>query len=274
MCDTQSCGPSNLATATTRVSRRQRRAFLKGMASLPLAAVLADPLLAQAAGNTLSPVSVPISNGKPARAFVAMPARTPAPCVLLIHEWWGLNDQIKAVAAEFARQGFIALAVDLYDGKVATTREDANADMRAMDPQRADRILSAWIAWLRKNPHSTGKVGTVGWCFGGGWSLNASLASPVDATVIYYGNVRKSAADLKSLKGPVLGHFGTLDHYINSQMVNGFVKAMHQAGKDRLTVHWYTANHAFANPSGARYDEADAKLAWSRTLKFFRKNLE
>ena len=243
------------------------------MASLPLAAVLADPLLAQAAGNTLTPVTQTTDSGIKIKAFVALPDKTPAPCVLLIHEWWGLNDQIKSVAAEFARQGYIALAVDLYAGKLATTREDARAYMQAVDRQQATQTLTTWIDWLRRHPQSTAKVGTVGWCFGGGWSLNASLAAPVDATVIYYGNVRKSAGELESLKGPVLGHFGSLDKYINASMVGGFENMMRTAGKTDLTVHWYTANHAFANPTGARYDEADAKLAWSRTLGFFRENL-
>jgi carboxymethylenebutenolidase len=100
------------------------------------------------------------------------------------------------------------------------------------------------------------------------------LADPVDATVVYYGNVAKSADELKSLQGPLLGHFGTLDKNINRQMVEGFQKAAVEAGKqDQITVHWYEADHAFANPSGARYDVEDAKLAWERTMEFLRQNL-
>ncbi len=273
MCDLESCGVSDSEIKPTRVTKQQRRAFLKGLASLPLAAVLADPVLAQAAGNSLTPVMQKTGSGKDIKAFVAVPDKTPAPCVLLIHEWWGLNDQIKSVAAEFAKQGFIALAVDLYQGKLATTRNDARAYMQNMDRRLATETLITWVDWLRAHPQSNSKVGTVGWCFGGSWSLNASLAAPVDATVIYYGNVRKQAGQLKSLKGPVLGHFGTLDTYINANMVNGFENAMRAAGKTQLSVYWYTANHAFANPTGASYDAADAKLAWSRTLDFFKENL-
>ena len=272
MCDTKSCG-GKAKTILTTVPTAQRRAFLQGLVNLPLAAVLADPRLAHAAGESLEQVSVTTSSGDSSNAYLARPENETAPTVLLIHEWWGLNDHIKAVAAEYAKQGFLALAVDLYDGKVATTREDAKSYMQAVDPDAATDALSTWVEWLRRNSAGNGKVGTVGWCFGGGWSLNASIATAVDATVIYYGNVAKTADQVASLKGPVLGHFATLDGWINAEMVGGFEKAMMSAGKSDLTVHWYVANHAFANPSGGRYDEEDAALSWARTLSFFHQHL-
>ncbi|MCK4710409.1 MAG: dienelactone hydrolase family protein, partial [Gammaproteobacteria bacterium] len=91
--------------------------------------------------------------------------------------------------------------------------------------------------------------------------------------VIYYGRVNKSAAELASLQSPILGHFGTLDKSINEKMVGLFEKALDEAGKKDYTHHWYTANHAFANPTGARYDADDAALAWTRTLAFLHKYL-
>ncbi|MFQ5775910.1 MAG: dienelactone hydrolase family protein [Kiloniellaceae bacterium] len=242
------------------------------MAGTPLAAVLSDPRLARAAAAGLEEVSLTTAGGKAVKAALALPAKTPAPAILLVHEWWGLNDQIKAVAAEFAREGYVALAVDLYDGRVATARDQAGAYMQAVDPAEATDTLASWVAWLRRHPKATGKVGTVGWCFGGGWSLNASIAAPVEATVIYYGRVDRPAEDLKSLEGPVLGHFATRDKWIDEEMVAGFERAMRAAGKS-LEVHWYEADHAFANPTGARYDAEDAQLAWRRTLAFFRKHL-
>ena len=249
-----------------------RRAVLtsiaRGVAGLPLAAVLADPELARAAARGLEMVSLTTASGKAVTAALAAPARTPAPAVLLVHEWWGLNDQIKAVAAELANEGYLALAVDLYDGKVATTSQSARAYTQRLDPAAATETLAAWIDWLEQHPKGTGKVGTVGWCFGGGWSLNASLARPVDATVVYYGRVNKTAAGLAPLASPVLGHFATLDRFINQEMVGGFERAMDAAGKT-YEVHWYEADHAFANPTGARYDAEDAALAWKRTLAFF-----
>ncbi len=254
-----------------------RRQVLSRLAAAPfagvsLAAMLADPELARAAAMGLEEVSLTTRGGKRVSAALALPARTPAAAVVLIHEWWGLNDQIKAVAAEFAKEGYVALAVDLYDGKVATTAEEARGYTQAVVPAEASDTLASWIAWLREHPKSSGKIGTVGWCFGGGWSLNASIAAPVDATVVYYGRVNRTAEDLKALEGPVLGHFATRDKWINREMVGAFEAAMAAAGK-RVTSYWYEADHAFANPTGARYDEEDAELAWRRTLDFFRANL-
>ncbi len=252
-----------------------RRRVVTSLASLPLAAVLADPRLARAAAAGLQDVGLTTKGGKAVTAALALPSSTPAPTLLLIHEWWGLNDQIKAVAADLAGQGYIALAVDLYDGKVAGPgdRENARAYMQSVVATEATDTLVSWVDWLKGHAQATGKVGTVGWCFGGGWSLNAGIATPVDATVVYYGRVNRTAEDLKALKGPVLGHYATQDKWINQEMVSGFEAAMKAAGKT-ATSHWYEADHAFANPTSARYDEADAKLAWDRTLAFFTANLQ
>lgn len=123
MCDLYGCGDTPSTKPLPRVTDDQRRNFLKGMAVLPLATVLAYPELASAAGHHgTQPVSIPTASGGTAMGVVAMPAKLPAPTVLLIHEWWGLNDQTKAVAAEYAKQGYIALAVDMYGGNVATDR--------------------------------------------------------------------------------------------------------------------------------------------------------
>ena len=212
-------------------------------------------------------------DGKECSAFYVEPAAgSQAPGIVVIQEWWGLNDQIKSVAAELADQGYVALAADLYDGKVTTDPGQAQALMEAMDPAKATDILASWIDWLKGHGGGNGKIATIGWCFGGGWSLNASLAAPVDATVIYYGRVDQPAEKLGSLKGPVLGHFGEKDQWINHKMVSGFETAMKSAGKP-LTVYWYNANHAFANPTGANYDKPDAQLAWSRTLEFLKRQL-
>jgi carboxymethylenebutenolidase len=250
-----------------------RRQVVRGMAvGVPLAAVLADPLLARAAAETLESVTITTGGGRTVKAALAVPAKTPAPAVLLIHEWWGLNDQIKSVAAEYAREGYLALAIDLYGGKVATTRDGARSYMKAVNVNEAKETLVGWAQWLKAHKKATGKIGTVGWCFGGGMSLDASIFEPVDATVIYYGRVDADADELKALKGPVLGHFATRDKWINREMVGGFEAAMTAAGK-AYTSHWYEADHAFANPTQARYDAEDAKLAWTRTLDFFKANL-
>lgn len=257
------------------MTQLRRRHVVTSLASLPLAAVLADPRLARAAAAGLQEVDLTTQGGKAVKASLALPARTPAPTLLLIHEWWGLNDQIKSVAADLAGQGYVALAVDLYDGKLAGPgdREQARNYMQGVVEAEATDTLVSWVAWLKGHEGAIGKVGTVGWCFGGGWSLNTGIATPVDATVVYYGRVNRAAEDLKALKGPVLGHFATQDQWINKEMVSGFEAAMKAAGKT-ATNHWYEADHAFANPTSARYDEADAKLAWERTLAFFAANLQ
>ena len=250
-----------------------RRQVLRGLvATAPLAAILSDPELARAAASALEDVNLQTGGGKRVHASLALPADTPAPAVLLIHEWWGLNDQIKSVAGELAREGYAALAVDLYEGKVASSPDQAERLRKAVDPAAATDTLVSWVEWLRKHPSATGRVATIGWCFGGGWSLEASIATPVDATVVYYGPVDQPADRLARLKGPVLGHFATRDQWINRAMVERFESAMAQAGKP-LTVYWYEADHAFANPTGARYDAEDAKLAWDRSLAFFGANL-
>ncbi|MDA0998660.1 MAG: dienelactone hydrolase family protein [Proteobacteria bacterium] len=252
-----------------------RRRVVAGIAAgLPLAMVLADPKLAHAAASKLRTVRIHGPGGKLISAALAKPKAKKAPAVLLVHEWWGLNDQIKAVAAEFANQGYLALAIDLYGGKAAADgdRDGAKALMQTVTAESGEGITAAWLDWLRTVKSVSGKIGTVGWCFGGGWSLNASIVRPAEATVIYYGRVNRKAADLAKLKGPVLGHFALKDQNINKPMVEGFEAEMKKAGKT-FTTHWYDADHAFANPTGARYNEPDAKLAWERTTAFFKKHL-
>jgi len=273
MCEIKGCG-AHTSMPPIEVTEYERRKFLKGLATLPLATVLAYPELASAAAARTKPVSIATASGGEVSGALAVPAIPNAPAVLLIHEWWGLNDQIKSVAAELAKLGYVALAVDLYGGEVATSPDGARNLMQNVDSGVAIDTLISWVSFLRDHSATNGKIGTVGWCFGGGWSLNTSIATPVDATVIYYGNVDKQAADLSPLASPVQGHFATKDGWINKEMVDGFKAAMADAGKgDSLEVHWYDADHAFANPTSARYDAADAELAWERTTAFFENHL-
>ena len=249
-----------------------RRDILIGLAGLPLAAVLADPRLARAAAAGLETVTITTEGGQEVSAALGVPAALPAPAVLLVHEWWGLNDQIKSVAAALADAGYLALAIDLYEGHVTDDPGKARELVGAVDAAAATDTCASWVEWLRGHENGTGKVGTVGWCFGGGWSLNASIAAPVDATIVYYGNVKRERERLAALAGPVLGHFATRDKWINQDMVDGFEAEMTAAGKSAEN-HWYEADHGFANPTSARYDEEDAALAWRRTLAFFEANL-
>ncbi len=249
-----------------------RRELLKGAAALPLAAVLASPSLARAAAATTSGQTIRTAGGRTVTASLAVPSVTPAPAVLVIHEFWGLNDQIKSVAAELARQGYLALAVDLYGGKVGASQEEARAYMSQVKLEEATDTMISWARWLAAHEQGNGKVGSVGFCFGGMWSLETGIEAGIDAVVVYYGRVDQPAERLAKLKGPVLGHFATRDTFIDKPMVEGFEANMKAAGK-ALTVHWYDADHAFANPTSARYDDADAKLAWERTAAFLGRTL-
>lgn len=274
MCDVIKCNDIE-DSAQPAISNKQRRDFLAGLVGLPLMTVLAVPEFAKAAANNLQNVEIPVGNHKMARGALALPkGNGKHPTILLFHEWWGLNDQIKAVAAEFANQGYIALAVDLYGGQVATTREEARALTTAFDFDQSLGEIKALADFLGDHPRSTGKMATLGWCFGGGVSISTALAMDVDAAIIYYGRVPQSAQTMKNLRAPVLGHFGTLDKSINREMVDGFQQAATDAGVDHLLeLHWYEADHAFANPTGSRYDDADAALAFERSLAFLDQNL-
>ena len=249
-----------------------RRTVLTGLAGLSLAALLADPVRVAQAAASLQTVTLKTPSGRSVSGALALPAKTPAGGIMLVHEFWGLNDQIKAVASELAANGFVGLAIDLYDGKVAGDPDSAKTLMGGVKDAEATETVSTWIDHLYAMKEVNGKVATLGFCFGGGWSLNASIAHPVDATVIYYGRVDKPAAELRKLKGPVLGQFGNRDTFINPAMVDAFAGNMKEANKPH-DIYRYDADHAFANPTGQNYDKEDARLAWDRTIAFLKANL-
>ncbi|MEM7046364.1 MAG: dienelactone hydrolase family protein [Pseudomonadota bacterium] len=266
MCEFEPCRGSPLADPN--LTDTQRRRFLAGTLTLPLVAILADSKLlhAQAAKGEM----IRLASGD--QAYLARAQDPNAPVVILIHEWWGLNDHIKAMAQDISTHGFHGLAIDLFDGSVATTREQAMAQTRALKPPQAHQTIAAWVSWAREN--GNGKIATLGWCFGGGWSLQTALNHPIDGAVIYYGRLNATPEQLANLSTPLMGHFGTLDQSINPTMVGQFEKQLRDADKQEwMTSYWYTANHAFANPTGGRYDEDDANLAWARTHTFLASHL-
>lgn len=190
--------------------------------------------------------------------------------VLLFHEWWGVNPHIKGIADQFAKVGYAAYVVDLYDGRITDNPDKAAEYMKTVDPARAMAKIKATMAFIKKY-HK--KVATIGWCFGGGYSLRASLAEPVDATVIYYGELETDPAVLSKLRGPVLGIFAKQDKWITPDKVAAFEKAIKTAGV-KYEGKMYDADHAFANPSNVKFAQEPAKDAWSRTVKFVEKNLK
>ncbi|PTL83339.1 dienelactone hydrolase [Vitiosangium sp. GDMCC 1.1324] len=212
-----------------------------------------------------------------ARAYLSLPekAETPIPSVLVIHEWWGLNEHIMHWTDRLAALGYAALAVDLYDGKVATTPEEAMALMKTVDPKRAQEILRAAHAFLvTSNRVQATHTAVIGWCFGGAWSLRAGMSIPeLNAVVMYYGRPVTDTAELKSIKAPVLAIFGTKDESIPNDTVEEFDEALADAGVAHKVLK-YEAPHAFANPSApGRYNAEAAAAAWEQVKTFLADHL-
>ncbi|MGZ4000001.1 MAG: dienelactone hydrolase family protein [Mucilaginibacter sp.] len=208
-------------------------------------------------------------DGKTAGAF-EMKAKNPTNYwILVIHEWWGLHDCVKHESEKLYNDvgNVNVLDLDLYDGKVAATREDAGKYMQAVNDARAQAIINGAIAYI--GPKA--RIATIGWCFGGGWSLQASLlAGKQDvACVMYYGMPEKDVNKLKALNGDVLGNFANKDGWINPKVVGQFADDMKAAGK-KLELHQYDADHGFANPSNPIYNSDATKDAYAHTIAFLK----
>ncbi|HTL37060.1 MAG TPA: dienelactone hydrolase family protein [Kofleriaceae bacterium] len=204
------------------------------------------------------------------KAYLSLPeGKGPFPAIVVIHEWWGLNGNIEHWADRLAGTGWAALAVDLYGGKVATTPDEAMAVMKAVDQEKAKATISAAFDFVSKDARiaATKKV-VMGWCFGGGWSLQTALAHPeLDGAIIYYGQLETDPAKLGVIKGQLLGVFGNKDKGIPPAKVDEFETALKTAGV-KATIYRYDAEHAFANPSNPKYDEKSAGDAWSHVVAF------
>jgi carboxymethylenebutenolidase len=209
---------------------------------------------------------------EPARAAAV---RGPIPGIILIHEWWGLNDNIRMMARRYAGEGYRVLAVDLYGGHVASTAEQARGLMMGVMQDRASGIenLRQAADFLRGAQHAS-RVGVVGYCFGGGFSLQSALqlGERIDAAAVYYGQPVTDEAQLQRLHAPLIGFFGLRDQGIPPDTVRKMEGELKQLGKN-VEFHYYDANHAFANPSGPSYNADAAEDAWHRTIEFFASRL-
>src|SRR5690349_21037182 len=203
--------------------------------------------------------------------------KAPFPALIVIHEWWGLNDWVKEQASKLSDHGYLVLAVDLYRGKVATTPAEAHEIMRGVPEDRANRDLQVAFAFLQKQKNvKADKIGALGWCMGGGYALDVALLEPtLAADVINYGHLATDPAELKKIKAPVLGLFGGKDMGITPDDVHKFEQQMKQLGKKIDVTIYPNAGHAFENPNNqAGYREADAKDAWNKTVGFLAANLK
>ena len=201
----------------------------------------------------------------------------PFPALVVIHEYWGLNDWVKEQASKLADQGYVTLAIDLYRGKVGTTPDEAHELMRGVPEDRANRDLLAASSYLRSQKNVDPKrVGSIGWCMGGGYSLNLALNDPkLKAAVINYGHLATDDATLKKINAAILGIFGGQDRGIPVADVNKFEAQLKALGKT-VEIHVFPdAGHAFENPNNKQgYRADDAAQAWQLTVDFLAKNLK
>ena len=196
------------------------------------------------------------------------------PGVVMIHEWWGLNENIKEMATQLASEGYTVLAVDLFDGQVATTSEEAGQLSSSVDDEKAIANMQAAAAYL-KDQQQASALGSMGWCFGGGRSLQLALSGQeMDATVIYYGRLVTEESRLAAISWPVLGIFGELDDGIPVADVNDFDSTLDKLGIDNEIHIYEDVGHAFANPSNPDHDADKAADAWEKTVTFLDRHLK
>ena len=215
--------------------------------------------------------------GTAIKGFLARPAAGAATgrAILVVHEWWGLNENIQSVAKRYAGEGYTVLAVDLF-GRVATSPDTAMVlyQTAMKNVPAGEQNLAAAIAYLKKAGATS--IGAVGYCFGGHWSLRAGLVGGNDlkAVVMYYGAPITNPVEIARLKAPVLGLFGGQDRGIPVDSVRAMEQVMKGAGRSVSINVYADANHAFANPSGQAYNAKAAEDAWSKSLAFFAANLK
>jgi carboxymethylenebutenolidase len=201
----------------------------------------------------------------------------PFPAIIVIHEWWGLNDWVKEQASKLSDQGYVTLAVDLYRGKVAKTPDEAHEIMRGVPEDRAKRDLHAAFEFLASQSNvRKERIGAIGWCMGGGYSLDVALQEPtLAADVINYGHLATDPDALKKINAPILGLFGAQDRGIPPADVRKFGETLDQMGKKIEIKIYDDAGHGFQNPNNKDgYREADTADARKRTEDFLAATLK
>jgi len=233
-------------------------------------------LIASLAVRAQQPVTF-TSGDSTAQALLYLPQGAgPHPALVVIHEWWGLNDWVKQEAAGYAAKGYVTLAVDLYRGKVAADPELAHELSRGLPQDQGVRDLTAAVAWLQSRKDvKPDRIGAVGWCMGGGYALQLAIASPaLRAVAINYGSLATDKAALGQIHAAVLGNFGGQDHGIPPDAVHAFEAAMLSLGKPVDAKIYPQAGHAFENPNNtAGFRPDDAADALARIDSFLAANL-
>src|SRR4051812_29105912 len=236
------------------------------------------------AGATDSTVSSKAVSYKSGDDIVSGVLFTPAtkgsakrPAIVVIHEWYGLNDWAKQQAEELASQGYETLAVDLYRGKVAKTRDEAHELMNGLPHDRAVRDLRGAVAYLKSQPNvNPKKIGAIGWCMGGTYSAQLAVAEPtLAADVVNYGWLPESDADAKAVKAKMLGNFGGQDQGISAESIHKFEQQMKANGNPVDFKIYPDAGHGFQNPvNGKGYNPQATADAKKRIAEFFASTLK
>jgi len=244
---------------------------------LAVASLLPVALSLRADAPKTEMVQFPVGQGT-AGGFLAAPEKPGRyPGLVVIHEWWGLTDWVKEQTQKFAEQGYVALAVDLYRGKVATDPEEAHELMRGLPQDRAVSELKAAFAYLgTRKDVDRDRIGTVGWCMGGGHALQLAIHEPrLAACVVNYGALPTDPNDLQQIFAPVLGNFGADDRGITPADVHAFEKTMKDMSRQVDLKIYDGAGHAFENSTNQTgYRPEAAADAWARTIAFLNKHLK
>ncbi|HKP57416.1 MAG TPA: dienelactone hydrolase family protein [Polyangiales bacterium] len=215
-------------------------------------------------------VEVPLHDGDGFRGYEATPDGASLGSVLIVHEWFGLNEGMRTQADRFAAAGFHALAVDLFYGQVAGDAESARRLAAEMKTQHAMQVISAAAEHVRNRPDGNGKVCIAGFCMGGAVALAAaSHVEGLSATATFCGMPPSRYRDVQRIHAPVMGHYGLRDPLLPVAQPQALFDSLVAAGK-RALFHVYDAGHAFMRSGTQSYHAAVAELAWQRTLGFFR----
>lgn len=218
-------------------------------------------------------ISFATADGKEATAYEIRHKKKTKNYLLVIQEWWGLNDYIKREADKLADDldDVTVLALDMYDGKVATSRDSAMKYMSGISNERLVNIVKGAIDYAGEHA----RIYTIGWCFGGMWSLQAGIIAGKQGagTVMYYGRPENNIEKLGQLNADVIGFFGNKDRSPSPEVVDAFIQNMNKAGKT-LYVHRYEAGHGFANPSNPNFDKEATEDSYRKTLMFLRERMK
>jgi carboxymethylenebutenolidase len=260
---------TDVVTCSPAVAQSTLNAYIQEASQLPFAGMHPSPKKIHYDQQVGSMIRFTVSDGLPANGYY-IPAKKPSKrWLIIIQEWWGLNDQIKAEADKYHEdlENMHILAVDMYDGKVASTPDSAMKLTRGADVKRMTSIIQGAIA----HAGTDASIYSVGWCFGGMWSLQTAILADKQAkgSVMFYGRPETNIDKLRSIQCDILGFFGNLDRSPSPEMVNEFEKNMQLAGR-KLTTFKYEAGHGFANPSNPSFNVTAAKDTYDKAIAFFR----